>query len=100
MAIAAATLIGVGVAFAFGAFDSGTSGPPGSVSDDCQDYATADAKSAGIHDAIIKGVVGVGFQAAPTEPGALALLKTIRTRRSLVSPLPQYSIVCVKPGVR
>jgi hypothetical protein len=98
VALGLATLIGLGVAFAFGALDSGTSGPPGSVSADCRDYATGKAKSAGIHDAIIKGIVGVGFQAGQTEPGAIALLKTIGTSYYVVSPFRQYAIVCVKPG--
>ncbi len=98
MAIAAATLVALGVAFAFGAFDSGTSGPPGSVSDDCRNFATANAKAANIHDPIIKGIVGVGFQAGQTEPGAIALLKTIGTSYYVVSPFHQYAIVCVKPG--
>ena len=98
MAIAAATLVALGVAFATGAFDSGMSGPPGSVSAGCRDYATDKAKSAGIHDPIIKGIVGVGFQAGQTEPGAIALLKTIGTSYYVVSPFRQYAIVCVKPG--
>ncbi len=98
VAVAAAVLIGLGVGFALGAFDSGASGPPGSVSDDCRKYATANAKAANIHDPIIKGIVGVGFQAGQTEPGAIALLKTIGTSYYVVSPFHDYAIVCVKPG--
>jgi hypothetical protein len=98
IALAAATLIGLCVGFALGAFDSGASGPPGSVSDDCRKYATANAKAANLHDSIIKGIVGVGFQAGQTEPGAIVLLKTIGTSYYVVSPFHQYAIVCVKPG--
>jgi hypothetical protein len=97
MAIAAVMLVALGVAFAFGAF-SGASGPPGSVSDDCRDYATDKAKSAGLHDPIIKGIVGVGFQAGQTEPGSIALLKTLGTSYYVVSPFHDYALVCVKPG--
>jgi hypothetical protein len=98
IAIAAATLVAIGVGFALGAFDGGTSGPPGSVSDDCRKYATDKARNAGIHDPFIKGIVGVGFQADQTEPGAIVLLNTIGTSYYVVSPFHDYAIVCVKPG--
>jgi hypothetical protein len=68
MAVASATLVALGVAFAFGAFDSGTSGPPGSVSGDCRKYATANAKAANIHDPFIKASSASPFRPVRPSP--------------------------------
>jgi hypothetical protein len=98
VAIGAAVLIGIGVAFAFGALDSGTSGPPGSVSDECSKYALNHAESAKVDDPFIKGVVTVGFKEGPDGPGAALLLKTLGTTFYMPLPYHQTAFICVKPG--
>jgi hypothetical protein len=98
MAIAAATLVALGVAFAFGAFDSGSSGPPGSVSDDCQKYALANAKAANVHDPFIKGIVTIGINPGPGSPQAALLLKGLGTTFYMPLPYRESAIVCVEKG--
>ncbi len=96
--LAAATLVALGVAFAVGAFDSGSSGPPGSVSDDCQKYALANAKAANIHDPFIKGIVTIGINPGPDSPQAALLLKGLGTTFYMPLPYHEAAIVCVKKG--
>jgi hypothetical protein len=98
VAIAAAVLIGLGVAFAFGALDSGASGPPGSVSDKCQDYALKNAEAATLDDPFVKGVVTIGFKEGPSSPQAALLLKTLGTTYYMPLPYHQTAFICVKPG--
>lgn len=98
IAIAAATLIGLGAAFAVGAFDSGSSGPPGSVSDECSKYALNKAQTAGVKDPFIKGVVTVGLKEGPDGPGAASLLNVIGTTYYMPLPYHAMAFVCVKPG--
>ncbi len=98
IAFAAATLIALGVAFAFGAFDSGPSGPPGSVSDECSKYALNKAETAGVKDPFIKGVVTIGLKEGPDGPGAAFLLNVIGTTYYMPLPYHQGAFVCVKPG--
>jgi hypothetical protein len=98
IALAAATLIGLVGAFAVGAFDSGTSGPPGSVADDCQKYALANAKAADIHDPFIKGIVTIGINPGPDSPQAALLLKGLGTTFYMPLPYRESAIVCVKKG--
>lgn len=98
IALAAATLIGLGVAFAVGVFDAGASGPPGSVSDDCQKYALANAKAADIHDPFIKGIVTIGINPGPSSPQAALLLKGLGTTFYMPLPYRESAIVCVKKG--
>jgi hypothetical protein len=98
IALAAATLVGVGVAFAFGAFDGGPSGPPGSVSDECSKYALNKAQTAGVKDPFIKGVVTIGLKEGPDGPGAASLLNVIGTTYYMPLPYHQAAFVCVKPG--
>jgi hypothetical protein len=98
IALAAATLIALGVAFAAGAFDSGTSGPPGSISDECSKYALNKAETAGVKDPFIKGVVTIGLKEGPDGPGAASLLNVIGTTYYMPLPYHQAAFVCVKPG--
>ena len=98
VALATATLVALGVAFAFGAFDGGTSGPPGSVSDECSKYALNKAKTAGVKDPFIKGVVTIGLKEGPDGPGAASLLNVIGTTYYMPLPYHQTAFVCVKPG--
>ena len=98
MAIAAATLFALGIAFALGAFDSGTSGPPGSISDECSKYALNKAETAGVKDPFIKGVVSIGLKEGPDGPRAATLLNGIGTTYYMPLPYLQTAFVCVKPG--
>ena len=98
IALAAATLVGLGVAFAVGAFDSGSSGPPGSVSDDCQKYALANAKAANVHDPFIKGIVTIGINPGPSSTQAALLLKGLGTTFYMPLPSRESAIVCVEKG--
>jgi hypothetical protein len=98
IALSAATLIGLGVAFAFGVFDGGTSGPPGSVSDECSKYALNKAETAGVKDPFIKGVVTIGLKEGPDGPGAATLLNGIGTTYYMPLPYHATAFVCVKPG--
>jgi len=98
VALAAATLVALGVAFAFGQFDAGSSGPPGSVSDDCQKYALANAKVANVHDPFIKGIVTIGINPGPDSPQAALLLKALGTTSYLPLPYHEAAIVCVQKG--
>jgi len=98
MAIAVATLVALGVAFAFGALDSGTSGPPGSVSEECSDYALKNAEAAKVDDPFIKGVVTIGFKEGPSSPQAALLLKTLGTTFYMPLPYRQTAFICVKEG--
>lgn len=98
VAVAAALLVALGVGFAIGAFDSGTSGPPGSVSDECKDYALNNAETAGVKDPFIKGVVTIGFNEGTGASQAAVLLKTLGTTYYIPSPYRQTAFICVKAG--
>jgi hypothetical protein len=98
VALAAATLVVLGVGFALGWFDSGTSGPPGSVSDECSKYALNHAESAGVKDPFIKGIITIGLKEGPDGPGAATLLNVIGTTYYMPLPYHQAAFVCVKPG--
>jgi hypothetical protein len=96
--IAAVVLVAIGVGFALGAFDTGSSGPPGSVSDDCQKYALENAKAANIHDPFIKGIVTIGIKPGPSSPQAALLLKGLGTTFYMPLPYRESAIVCVEKG--
>ncbi len=98
VAIAAAVLLALGVGYALGAFDSGTSGPPGSVSNECSKYAYDQARSAGVRDPFIKGIVSIGLKEGPNSTAAAALLRAIGTTYYMPLPYHQAAFVCVKPG--
>lgn len=100
MAVATATLIGLGAAFALGAFDSGTSGPPGSVSLDtnCQKYGEEMMNKAKRTDMWVDGIITVGFNHGPDGPGAVRLLKTLGTAYYLSLPFRDQAWVCVQVG--
>lgn len=100
MVVAVLVLAGIGVGFAAGAFDSGggTSGPPGSVSQDCDDYARERTSEAEISDDTIAGIVEVGFNRGPDSREAAAILKGLGTAYILPLPFRDMAVLCVKPG--
>ena len=98
VALGLATLVALGVALAAGLFDSGPSGPPGSVSDDCQKYALENAKAADIHAPFIKGIVTIGIKPGPSSTEAALLLKGLGTTFYMPLPYRESAIVCVEKG--
>lgn len=98
MAVAAATLVGLGVAFAMGVFEDDHFGPGGSYTGNCRLFAREQADDVTLRQPYIKGVVSIGFKDGPDAPGAIALLRSIGTTSWVPLPFRDAAVVCVEPG--
>jgi hypothetical protein len=98
MAVAAATLFGLGAAFALGMFEGDDFGADGGYTGNCQQYAREQADDVSLHQTYIKGIVAVGFKDGPDAPGAIALVKTLTATGWVPLPFRDYAVVCVEPG--
>lgn len=98
MAVAAATLVGLGVAWAMGVFESDDFGLDGGYTGNCREYAEEQANDVTLNQPYIKGVVAVGFKDGPNAQGAISLLKTINATHWVPLPFRDYAVVCVKSG--
>ena len=98
MSIAAATAVGIGVAFALGAFDSSEFGQGGTFSGNCREYGTDHLNEQKFSDPYLKGVVSVGFNHGPDAPAAVDLLKGLGTSYYMPLPFRDFAFICVKTG--
>jgi hypothetical protein len=98
MALAAATLIGLGAAFALGVFEGSDFGQGGTFSGNCREYGTDHLNEQSFNDPYLKGVVSVGFNHGPDGPAAIALLQTLGTSYYMPLPFRDFAFVCVQNG--
>jgi hypothetical protein len=76
----------------------GDSGPEGSVSENCREYAEKQARRADPDAPLIPGVITVGFIEDVGRPGPGDRLEALGTTYVIPLPYQQAGVVCVKPG--
>jgi hypothetical protein len=98
MAVAAATLVGLGAAFALGAFEGSDFGANDSYTGNCQQFARKQQEDVHLGQRTVEGIIEVGFNPGPTAPEAIDLLKTVGTNYWVQLPFRDFAIVCLRPG--
>lgn len=98
MAVAIAALIGLGVAFALGAFGGSDFGPNGEYYGNCLQYGTDHLNEQRFSDPYLKGIVAVGFNRGPEAPEAVSLLRSLGPSYFMPLPFRDFAYICVKNG--